>query len=269
MTASQIERKTLEAGNDEFRRSYYFSPLKASDWRTQQGGGSGVLGGGGFGGGKSMSKSSSSPASGYLGRRGDADYGRTRRLGAEKEAVGGMASVLSDDVVDDERFANASRGSYTSALLARKKERRKVGGGAAGQGAARQAHAPPLAPFFSPVKPARQKMRQSASTPNLRAPPPSASFPLPSLGLRSPPPPTFHHTVLTPPSSKGRGEAEVHPHEASAALPVDDPQPLKGPSSLSAIGTHEQRPRGFKRMGADFGGAGGVFISRESAAYIM
>ena len=264
----EVRKKTLELG-DEFRKSYYFSPLnlKATDW--WQGGGELFGGSGGSGTSSSLSKSFSTPVLRDTFETGSGGLSPSRR--AAGELVEGMAGILSDGFVSDERFSNASRGSYQSTVIARKKERLKLGGGAGSVEAAeprrRQHKTQALAEFFSPVKVQRSMALQaSASTPILNSISSGDDFGLPPIQRGPLPPAEFVQTSFSPAASTPTS-AHQHTYSNDSAMRSADPMPIKGPSWASSMGTHEARPRGFKRMGPDFG-ASGMFISRESAAYI-
>ncbi len=53
----------------------------------------------------------------------------------------------------------------------------------------------------------------------------------------------------------------------AAALASPDPIPIRGPSLMSKFGHHQQNPRGFKRMGADYS-ANTFFASREMLSQV-
>lgn len=94
-----------------------------------------------------------------------------------------------------------------------------------------------------------QFLRLSASTPNL---PPMQLAPHPQFNVYTPSPAS---TPSVPNNYQCR-------YDNDSAIHVPDPVPIKGPSSVSKIGTHDQVPRGRRRLGNDYNGSMN-FISRE------
>jgi hypothetical protein len=126
---------------------------------------------------------------------------------------------------------------------------------------------PPL-PVRSPAtpEPDPRALHHSYSTPSYHH---AVAMPLDPLPQRQPQHDPQNDVYTPSPASTlfSPHHQQLPTYSNESAVAAYDPAPIKGPSSVSKIGTYQQVPRGRRRLGGDYNG-GMNFISREQAAYI-